>query len=467
VQQRAKALGELISEGLAADAAPMTEPVLDALDQVAAHFSALRPTLRDIFSDAAGYVPILTRAVATSATSLVEDLAAIVDNAEPVVEVFAEHLPKATAVVGDALRSMSEDSENAAAALDATLTLVEGTIKTTGTTVGILNDLLPVTSWSFIAAARAIDDTGEAANNTVNPLGEVRSALGATADEIDALVRATNEWFAAMMGVDEATIAAKDGMVSLKEELVDGKRTLDISTAAGRENASAVLDQVDRINRLREARVRHGMSLDEANAKYAKDIEGLRRTMLHLGFTRAEVDRLIGKYRQVPNKIETRVSADVRDATGKLSGFLKKINTIDGRTVTVYARFTPRGDLYIPGQGTSVKNRWGGVYEHAQDGLLRDAAVYGPQSPARYAFAEPSTRGEAFIPRAGNYERSMMILDRAASWYGARVTPGGSAGGGMVRVVFDFAGADTQIARALRGMVRVEGGGNVQVAFGS
>lgn len=50
---------------------------------------------------------------------------------------------------------------------------------------------------------------------------------------------------------------------------------------------------------------------------------------------------------------------------------------------------------------------------------------------------------------------------------GAQVTPlTGGAGGGAVRVVFDVQGADADMKRMIRKMVRVDGGGNVQVAFG-
>lgn len=74
--------------------------------------------------------------------------------------------------------------------------------------------------------------------------------------------------------------------------------------------------------------------------------------------------------------------------------------------------------------------RWGGITEHARDGLLRDAGIYSAAAPARYAFAEPATGGEAFIPRLGDYDKSMSILAQAARWYGASVQPGGSGGGG-------------------------------------
>jgi hypothetical protein len=47
--------------------------------------------------------------------------------------------------------------------------------------------------------------------------------------------------------------------------------------------------------------------------------------------------------------------------------------------------------------------------------------VYSVRNPARYAFAEPATGGEAFIPRRGNRARSLSILEQAAAWYGAEV----------------------------------------------
>jgi len=74
--------------------------------------------------------------------------------------------------------------------------------------------------------------------------------------------------------------------------------------------------------------------------------------------------------------------------------------------------------------------RWGGVTEYAQAGLLRDAEVFPAGSSPLYAFAEPATRGEAFVPRSGDYGRSMGILSHAAGWYGARVVPGGGHYGG-------------------------------------
>ncbi len=67
------------------------------------------------------------------------------------------------------------------------------------------------------------------------------------------------------------------------------------------------------------------------------------------------------------------------------------------KQVTFQVRYTPVGTPPSFGGGFLEGNRWGGVYEHAQAGLLREAGIFSARTPARYAFAEPATGGEAFI----------------------------------------------------------------------
>jgi hypothetical protein len=74
------------------------------------------------------------------------------------------------------------------------------------------------------------------------------------------------------------------------------------------------------------------------------------------------------------------------------------------------------------------------VYTHAADGALRQAqmfsAVAGPG--ARYGYAEGGTGGEGFVPKNGDYGRSIGILSTMAGWYGQHLVPawqGRTAGG--------------------------------------
>jgi hypothetical protein len=100
--------------------------------------------------------------------------------------------------------------------------------------------------------------------------------------------------------------------------------------------------------------------------------------------------------------------------------------------VNVRVNLNGAGQLNRVLKEQALRERWGGAYEHAAVGKLRDAHVAAPAGPARYAYAEPQTGGEAFVPKRGNYGRSMEILSAAAGWYNADVVPrGGYYGSGQ------------------------------------
>lgn len=141
-------------------------------------------------------------------------------------------------------------------------------------------------------------------------------------------------------------------------------------------------------------------AIDAANQQYQATIDSLDTFAGKLNISKSELDKITGNY---------------------------DINLL--YTTTYVSRGTPpsRSDFGSIPTGRIGGERWGGVYEHAQDGALRDAGLYSPMSPARYAFAEPATGGEAFIPKYGETRRSTGILAHAAGWYGMDVVPRGMA----------------------------------------
>lgn len=315
----------------------------------------------------------------------------------------------------------------------------------------------------FPQYAAALEVAGKASDGTATKVAGVGGAANDAADGVQELKDAFDALFGQEMSYDKAVLAYKQGIADVKAELRDGTRTLNDNTQAGRDNVAAVLEQVDRIKALRDARLEHGATLDDANAKYVKDIDGLRRTMLQAGYTKDEVDELIGKYRAVPGDVSTNVSAPgTTKATGQVQDFnfavrsvppsktvpfwattaearaavdaLKsKINELKDKHIYISGtvRWTSTGDLKVPG-GTQLKNRWGGVYEHAASGLLREAQIAAPQGPARYAWAEPETGGELFAPRFGDMARTRALVGYAIeNWWGGwqRFAPSGGAGG--------------------------------------
>jgi hypothetical protein len=111
------------------------------------------------------------------------------------------------------------------------------------------------------------------------------------------------------MSADRAVLKLKDSTVALTEELTTGARTLSLNKEEGRKNRAAVLDQIDAIEDLRQARIDEGATLDEASRKYDKDIDGLKRSMRQAGFTKKQIDELVGAYEEIPDKVNTKVSS--------------------------------------------------------------------------------------------------------------------------------------------------------------
>lgn len=163
---------------------------------------------------------------------------------------------------------------------------------------------------------------------------------------------------------------------------------------------AAIADQLGwkTANKIRDGMARNGTTVQEEAARMGiRVVEAFSVSLSGMPDIRIHMDE--GSL----NRANRRISYAARDRTVRLS-----FDTVG---------FAPVGGINIP-------RRWGGAVEHARHGLLRDAAMFSAQAPARYAFAEPGTGGEAFIPRFGDRDRSLAVLEHAASWYGHTVTPG-------------------------------------------
>ncbi|MCX5066899.1 phage tail tape measure protein [Micromonospora lupini] len=312
-----------------------------------------------------------------------------------------------------------------------------------GVTVDELRALFP-------EYAAAVETAGKSSGDAAPQVGAVGQSASDAAKQVDELKAAFDGLFGQRMDVDTALLKYKQGIADVSEELKSGTRILDINKQAGRDNIGVVLEQIDRINDLRQARIDHGATLDEANGKYVKDIDGLRRTLLQLGFNKQAVDELIGKYRSIPGEVSTDVSApgatkataqaqdfnfavrsvppsktvpfwaSTGEAKAAVNALKAKINELKDKHIYISGtvRWTSTGDMKVPG-GTILKNERGGVYEHAAVGLLRQAQVAQPAGPARYAWAEPATGGELFAPRYGDMARTRSLVGYAIeNWWG-------------------------------------------------
>jgi hypothetical protein len=308
-------------------------------------------------------------------------------------------------------------------------------------------------------------------------LDEAMSAGAKLADTLDALSGA-NEDYA------KSNIAAEQALADLTKQLKDndknhvkGRKSLDDHTQAGRDNLKLMLATIDTDKQQFQTSYTKLLqtedqtsALKDATAQYDAYIGRLRTALLNEGFNATQVDALLKLYAAIPPVASTTVEAPgLVEANNTASGYKRLMDQMDGRVVSTdfISQFQTKG---TPPSQYWHGNRWGGAYEHAAVGLLRDASVYSVASPGRYMIAEPQTGGEAFIPRYGDPARSIGILGHAASWYGMSVGRAGGGGGGPIQIVIQLVpqpGAAASLVQQLRAEVKHIGGGNVQVALGS
>jgi TP901 family phage tail tape measure protein len=239
------------------------------------------------------------------------------------------------------------------------------------------------------------------------------------------------------LGLAKTEIDAEAALDDLIEGLKESKKGFDVNTEAGRTNKTNLLQLID-------AAAAHGQKIFEQtnnmNAATEAYEEYLVRALASKDLTKAqkaELQGLIEKLANLPEFKAVLIELQTKAAETALHNLTLKVLALKDKTIRISAKvyWTSSGDLKVPG-GTILKNDRGGVYEHAAVGTLRDAAVYSSvASGARYAFAEPSTGGEAFVPKNGNYARSTSIIDHAARWYGGHFAPGRSAAAGPSQVI--------------------------------
>jgi TP901 family phage tail tape measure protein len=194
--------------------------------------------------------------------------------------------------------------------------------------------------------------TGDATAGT-NDLGK---AAQAAKDKVDALDKAFGDLFKQYMNTDEAALNLKETEISTNKVFEHGTKTLGLNTDEGRTNRKAVLDRLGAINDMREAEIKNGTSVDKASAKYRTQVDALRATLKHMGFLPPEINKLIGKYKDIPNKVDTKVSISGDGAVGgKLSLLgqaqqaLKKGTPIPKAAAHVFGPFFDKGGWTGPG----------------------------------------------------------------------------------------------------------------------
>lgn len=414
--------------------------------------------VRRMFQSVVDQVEPLADGILGLAENTLPGLERAVEASGPVLDELARDLPAVGKAVSDMFGSFAEGSDGAVKGIRAVGMLVSGTLIMIGNTVEFLSkgfdestkrmeawtaklSEIPVIGGVFKDMAewwKGFNDGGEGAIKTLD--NYVPAADGAADSTVklsvaereaaDAAHELSNKLSGLIndaLGADNAMIAWEASIDKVTESVKENGRAVDIGTEKGRENVQTILSAVAAAEKKRQADIAmaggekaSAEAVNAANAKFRAQIGELEALLLKLGFTRAQVDALLGKYREMANAPD--ITKNIVINTVQRGGSIVTTKADGSKSVTK-ARF----------------ERYGGI-RYAADGLvsLGGAGIF-KAGRTMYGFAEPGTGGEAFIARNAPKARSLAIADAAARWHGGRVVTGndratGGMGGGNLTV---------------------------------
>lgn len=324
---------------------------IEAMKVARGEITKLGPVLGRIGDRAATFVLPLTRAITDLVSGTLPGIESGLRKAAPVIRALESGARGFGDAIGDAVDAIGDGASGAAVLLSDLLTLTSQAVRNIGVVVGTLSKVYGIMRLAtapnkgellaeMVQGEVAAGQYETALRGLANSLSGVGTDAEQAAAEVAALKTEFDRLFGVQMDLDRAAIAYKEGLKELKAELTEGKRTLDLNTQAGRDNRSAILDQIDIIKQNRAARIEHNNEIDTANAKYGKELESLRKTLLQMGYNKAQVDALIGAYKRIPATVNTTVKADTHNAIEAAKRLRQYLANIPDEVINVAMRVT-------------------------------------------------------------------------------------------------------------------------------
>ena len=450
---------------------PFTGPTMDAIRSVAPLVASWH--IDTMFAKAATFVEPLVHGVEGFATGVERGVAAIVDKAGPAVAVFSADLPKIGDAVAQSLGMIADNAKGGAEALHALDFALESFIVGSGAIVsgaeaivsgvtdaataakgffdGIpgwvqvaippiavykqLFDQIPGTedlaAAGGVAFGHALDGVTLSGADAASEISALQQSLSAAGNTMDAFVGGqVSGALNTMMSLDRATLGFNQSLLQVTESVKTNGHSLDEHTAKGAANVSVILSSVSANIQQYQSNIAAKMGAEQAAAAYDANTAALNKQLRSAGFTQGAIDGLIGKYKNVPDQVNTDIVLHgLTEAIQNLNTTLRLINGIHDRSATISVTTIYHQVGHPPtGEGGTIPLH--GAYAHGGIRHASTGLIVGPSDPGTL-IGEPQTGGEALIPLRGiSQTRAMSLAQTVGNAYGFSVAPMG--GGGYV-----------------------------------
>jgi hypothetical protein len=409
------------------------EPKLETI------FSRVAPLAEEVFGGAAGFIDRLEPGIDALSRA-----------AGPVIGELAADLPQLGGALSSMLESISSDAPAAALGLHDMFQVIEIGVEATGkiiqwgeTTYKWLRILSAGATGHALDAAVSIEGlgsttaaTGVTAQGAATDFAGLSSQLGQTTQTASTLAgQMSDKVFASLMNADEATLGLAQAQTRLSDTLDQGglglnrnKTALDLHKAAGQADEAAILGVVQANIRSYDTAIQSGMGATDAALAYDKNTASLNSQLLHAGYTQKAIDGLIGKYKAVPDNVNTAIATKgLTDAITDLDDLLRIINHIP-RVINVTVDEHTKGNLL----GT-YNQQVPYAARHASGGSTAAGRSYlvGENGPEIVAFSQPGyitpngqlgsrygggSDGAALGARSGTTQVLLAARDPQAAW---------------------------------------------------
>lgn len=441
VMAAAGALGKDVSAGFKDATSSFAEPLITGLYVFDHEWQKLQPGLKKTFTELSPLVVDLSKGAAGFADQFVPALERAAVASKPLVQDFAQYLPKLGREIGGFFDALAANRDQLITGLHEVEGAIDGVTKAAtflvpavshvGAAFSAAHYVLGPIEPLFHNIANALDlihgkvpgtellarslvDTSGASDELAGSFGQMtiqqQQAAAESkklADELVALEQKTRNQFSALLDLSQATGNWTHDLANLKGQLDLSGRGLNETTDAGHKNADALRQMAQEAERVREAAIAQAggeqasaAAVDQANTKFRAQVAQLEATAIKLGLNKDAVHTLLDMYlalAKAPNIVK-----DVR---------IQQHFITTGNPSTFYHGLAKGGLRTDRG------------IRYAADGM-----VIRPSDPGTVIAGEPQTGGEVLAPLRGiSRGRAMQLAGLIGNAYGFRV--GGRAGG--------------------------------------
>ncbi|MEV6879733.1 phage tail tape measure protein [Amycolatopsis sp. NPDC051128] len=318
-------------------------------------------------------------------------------------------------------------------------------------------------------ASASTGNAADAQGKSADATRDNTSAIGQQVASLDKLVEAADKAAGALLGDRDAQRQFQQAVADADAAFKENGQTLDIHTQKGRDNQAALDGIAKAALSEAEAMVQNGATQSQVAGKVDEARNAFIRVATQMGLTKGDATRLADSLRLIPGIYDATIRTNANQEADKVAGLQRSIDLLHGKTVTVTTSFR---DVTSP---TNLTGRRQAFADGGLAGFPAGGQIQGAGGPRTDSILARVSNGE-FIVNAKSTAQNLDLLHAINS--GKPVAPrqplsaaaaaGGvpSVGAQIVQLSLDLSGADRRILDWLKDRIRVDGGGNVQVALG-